>query len=158
MKNSKTLESISMNQHDLEPPLLLAILGFCLGISDWMGLQLIGTSAFPLLITPQLYGSMIGLLIGLGLFILFLRKKWTHIELVLMTRIIFRLLFLFLFFTITLGALRNDSPAFFLFILGTELGVISGILIILVFLGAEHLPGSPKFYGNIGNTVMIFPF
>jgi hypothetical protein len=133
LKNSKSHESISTNHHDLEPPLLLAILGFCLGISDWMGLQLIGAPAFSLLITPQLYGMMMGFLIGLGLFILFFRKKRTHTELVLMTRIIFRLLLLFLVFTITLGALRNDSPAFLLFLLGTELGVISGILIILVW-------------------------
>jgi len=134
LKTTELRDPTPMNHQELDPPLLLALLGLCLGISDWIGLQFIYTSVFSMLITPQLYGIGMGLIIGLAIFNTFFRKKRTRTELLLVTRVIFRSLLLLLFFATILSVTRKYAPELFLFILGAGLGVISGILTILVFL------------------------
>lgn len=131
--NQKRLNGIPQaNRQELDPPFLLAILALFLGISDWLGLQIIGSLAFSLLITPQLQGITIGL--GVGLFFAFFRKRITRDNLLLVSKVNYRILLLFFFATLILGTVLRYPPATFLFILGMGLGVITGILVLSVFI------------------------
>ncbi|MFQ6124827.1 MAG: hypothetical protein ACE5R6_09535 [Candidatus Heimdallarchaeota archaeon] len=120
------------NRQELDPPFLLALLTLCLGISDWIGLQLINSMAFSLLITPQLQGITIGL--GVGLSIAFFRKRITRGSLLLLSKANYRILLLFFLATLILSTVRRFPPATFLLILGIGLGVITGILILSVLI------------------------
>jgi len=88
--------------------------------------------AFSLLITPQLQGIIIGL--GVGLFIAFFRKRITRDSLLLVSKVNYRILLLFFLATLILGTMFKFSPATFLYILGIGLGVITGILVLSVFI------------------------
>lgn len=72
---------------------------------------------------------------GFGLFIALFRKSMTRDDLFLLSRVTYRILLLFILSTLILGKVFRFSPATFLLILGTGLGVITGILVISVSLG-----------------------
>lgn len=119
-------------RQELDPPFLLAVLALCLGISDWLGLQIIGSLAFSLLITPQLQGITIGL--GVGLFDAFFRKRISRESLLLVSKVNYRILLLFFIATLILSTMLRIPPTTFLFILGLGLGIITGILVLSVLI------------------------
>ncbi len=114
--------------YEHNPPILLATLALCLGISDWIGLHILSSSTLVLLIRPQLYGLVFGIISGSGLFLIQLIRKTIRTEIILITKAIYRILLLFIIITISLSVIRDVSPETLLFILGSGLGVLSGLL------------------------------
>ncbi len=132
MNKNKSNEIPQTERQELDPPFLLAVLALFLGISDWLGLQIIGSLAFSLLIIPQLQGITIGL--GVGLFIVFFQKRISQNSLLFVSKVNYRILLLFFLATLILGTILRFPPTTFLFILGIGLGIITGILVLSVFI------------------------
>ena len=130
------MNSVGSNNHrhtmhyEHNPPILLATLALCLGISDWIGLHILSSSTLALLIRPQLYGLIFGIISGSGLFIIQSIRKTIRTEIILIAKAIYRILLLFIIVTISLSVIRDVPPETLLFILGSGLGVLSGMLAI----------------------------